>query len=115
MKKDSKEDGGGSTYSETVGIFSFDVVQLEFDTIRTKPEGKKRTMAQRRNAQAQGEVWGTGTSWVFLTLLVFEYLRSGEWGLRSPDEWKREFCRCRPMENGRLHGMDGMRKTQPGT
>ena len=36
----------------------FDVVQLEFDTTRTKPGGKKRKTAQRRNEEGQGGVWG---------------------------------------------------------
>ena len=40
---------------------SFEVVQLEFGTMRTKPEGLKRKAAQRRNAQGQGGVWGTWT------------------------------------------------------
>ena len=35
----------------------FDAVQLEFDTIRTKPGGKKRKTAQRRNEEGQGGDW----------------------------------------------------------
>ena len=36
-----------------------DVVQLEFDTIRTKPGRKKRKTAQRRNEEGQGGDWRT--------------------------------------------------------
>ena len=50
QKKDAKEEG------QQLRQEYFDVVQLEFHTIRTKPGGKKRKTAQRRNEERQGGV-----------------------------------------------------------
>ena len=54
-----------------MGIFSLDVVQLEFDTMRTKPEGQKREAARAETKRARaGWCLVNMEKWVFLILLV---------------------------------------------
>ena len=51
QRKDAKEEG------QQLRQEYVDVVQLEFDTTRTKPRRKKRKTAQRRNEEGQGGDW----------------------------------------------------------
>ena len=59
QKKDAKEEG------QQLRQEYFDVVQLEFDTIRTKPGRKTRKTAQRRNEEGQGGDWRTWSNGCF--------------------------------------------------
>ena len=59
-KEEGQQRKGAKEEGQQLRQEYFDVVQLEFDTIRTKPGGKKRKTAQRRNEE--GQAWSNGCS-----------------------------------------------------